>query len=44
MNYQGLRRVSKGNSNGKGLQSNRISTDEAIASEAQSYCMKGGKK
>ena len=26
------------------LQSNRISTDEAIASEAQSYCMKGGKK
>lgn len=26
------------------LQSNRIATDEAIASEAQSYCMKGGKK
>ena len=26
------------------LQSNRIVTDEAIASEAQSYCQKGGKK
>jgi excisionase family DNA binding protein len=26
------------------LQSNRIATDEAITSEAQSYCMKGGKK
>jgi excisionase family DNA binding protein len=26
------------------LQSNRIATDEAITSEAQSYCQKGGKK